>query len=115
MSLDRFGLIKTSLMDYPGEVAAVVFTVGCNLRCPWCHNPGLVVPPLPADLVSRRALLSFLRRRRPMLDAVVLTGGEPLFHQDLVFLLDEIKALGYKLKLDTNGTYPSRLEKLPEG
>jgi pyruvate formate lyase activating enzyme len=107
-------LVKTSLLDFPGEVVAVIFTPGCNLRCPWCQNPALVSDPFPEELVSREEVLAHLTRRRDVLGGVVVTGGEPLFQQDLIFLLEEIKALGYRIKLDTNGTYPRRLARIPE-
>jgi len=78
VGLDRLGLVKTTLLDYPGRVAAIVFTRGCNLRCPWCHNPALVVGEPPADLVPRDEVLRFLAHRRAVLGGVVVTGGEPL-------------------------------------
>ena len=104
-----YGLVKTTLLDYPGLLSAVVFTAGCNLRCPWCQNPGLVQEPWEGGLLDEEEILAFLERRRSVLQGVVVTGGEPLFHPDLAFFLDRIKALGYKIKLDTNGTYPDRL------
>ena len=112
MSLDSFGLLKTSLLDYPGRVSTVLFTRGCNLRCPWCQNPELVTGPLPENFVSKAAVLEHLRRRVGVVGGVVLTGGEPLWHQDLPLLIDEIRSLGYPVKLDTNGTYPERLAQL---
>jgi len=110
-----YGLIKTTLLDYPGLVSAVVFTAGCNLRCPWCHNPGLVHEPWEEGLVPEAEVLAFLEKRKGVLQGVVVTGGEPLFHPDLPFFLDKIKALGYRVKLDTNGTYPDRLEAVAPG
>jgi len=110
-----YGLIKTTLLDYPGVVAAVLFTAGCNLRCPWCQNPGLVKEPWESGLLPEAEVLSFLAKRRGVLEGVVITGGEPLFHPDLPLVLEKIKALGYQVKLDTNGTYPDRLEALPPG
>jgi pyruvate formate lyase activating enzyme len=74
--LIRFGLIKTSLIDYPGEVAAVIFTHGCNLRCPFCHNPGLVSGPVPRDFLDQDEVLAHLLKRRGVLGAAVITGGE---------------------------------------
>lgn len=115
MGLARLGLVKTTLLDFPGRVAAVVFTAGCNLRCPWCHNPGLVRGPQPTDFWPRDEVLAFLRRRRSVLGGVVVTGGEPLYHQDLPLLLEDIASVGLPIKLDTNGTYPRRLEALPAG
>lgn len=111
----HYGLVKTTLLDYPGLVAAVVFTAGCNLRCPWCQNPGLVHAPWEQGLVPEADILAFLEKRRGVLGGVVVTGGEPLFLPDLPFLLAKIKALGYRIKLDTNGTYPDRLEALDPG
>ena len=109
---DQFGLVKTTLLDFPGLVAAIVFTPGCNLRCPWCQNPGLVQAPWEAGLLSRQQLLDFLAKRRAVLQGVVFTGGEPLFHPATGELITAAKALGYQVKLDTNGTLPQRLEQL---
>lgn len=103
-------LQKTTLLDYPGEVAATLFTPGCNLRCPYCHNPELVTPPFPDDLLGREEILSFLRKRAGILGGVCITGGEPLMHRDLPELADEIHGLGLKVKIDTNGTMPERIE-----
>lgn len=112
---NAYGLVKTTLLDYPGQVAAVVFVPGCNLRCPWCQNPGLVHAPWADDLLPRDDLLSFLAKRRNVLGGVVITGGEPLFHPGTEALLAEVRALGYQIKLDTNGTLPRRLERLDPG
>ena len=112
MSLSRLGLIKTSLLDYPGEVAAVVFTAGCNLRCPFCHNPELVTMTSPEDFLPVDEIIAFLKRRSRVLGGVCITGGEPLMHLDLPELVLEIKALGLKCKVDTNGTFPDRLPQL---
>lgn len=110
-----YGLVKTTLLDYPGLVAAVVFTAGCNLRCPWCQNPGLVRAPWNEGLWTQDAVVEFLESRRSVLQGVVVTGGEPLFQPRLVDFLDRVKALGFQIKLDTNGTYPQRLTALGEG
>src|SRR6056297_47161 len=110
MALNRMALQKTTLLDYPGEVAATLFTPGCNLRCPYCHNPELVTPPFPDDLLSRGEILSFLKKRAGVLGGVCVTGGEPLLHPDLPELADEIHGLGLKVKIDTNGTMPERIE-----
>lgn len=115
MKSPGYGLIKTTLLDYPGLVAAVVFTAGCNLRCPWCQNPGLVQAPWEPGLLAEAEVLSFLQRRRGVLEGVVVTGGEPLFLPDLALLLDRIKDLGYQIKLDTNGTFPDRLAAVAPG
>jgi pyruvate formate lyase activating enzyme len=113
--MDRYGLIPTTLIDYPGRVAAAIFTVGCNLRCPWCQNPGLVSPPWATGLLGLDEVMDFLSRRRRVLGGVVVTGGEPLFDPDLPMVLERLGTLGVPLKLDTNGTFPERLERLPAG
>lgn len=106
----RLGLQKLTLLDYPGVVACTVFTGGCNFRCPFCHNASLVASG-DAGLISKNEVLDFLRRRAGILDGVCITGGEPLLHAETLDLATEIKTLGYKLKLDTNGSFPERLEK----
>lgn len=106
------GLQKLTLLDFPGTVACTVFTVGCNLRCPFCHNPALVFNP-PEDMrISEEEFFAFLKKRQGILDGVAITGGEPLLHADIGEFIAKIKAMGYKVKLDTNGTYPDRLEKI---
>jgi pyruvate formate lyase activating enzyme len=112
MALDKLGLVKTTLVDYPGKVAATLFTYGCNLRCPYCHNANLVAGGVPADFLSRGEVLRFLSRRRRVLDGVVVTGGEPLLHPDLPELIAEIRTLDLLVKVDTNGLLPTRLDLL---
>jgi len=106
------GLQKMTLLDYPGRVACTVFTAGCNLRCPFCHNASLVLPGEETQSLSEEEILSFLRTRRGLLDGVAITGGEPLLHRDIGAFLEKIRALGFAVKLDTNGTFPDRLEEL---
>ena len=106
------GLQKMTLLDYPGRVACTVFLGGCDLRCPFCHNAGLIDGTAPPVMDSAE-LLEFLKKRQGLLDGVAITGGEPLL-RDLSPLLGEIKALGYPVKLDTNGTHPDRLRELIE-
>ncbi len=106
------GLQKLTLLDFPGTVACTVFTVGCNLRCPFCHNPTLVFNPPESERISEDELFAFLNKRKGILDGVAITGGEPLLHSDIGEFIAKIKALGYKVKLDTNGTFPDRLEKI---
>ncbi|MBU1120202.1 anaerobic ribonucleoside-triphosphate reductase activating protein [Patescibacteria group bacterium] len=107
------GLEKLSLIDYPGKLSAIVFTHGCNLRCEYCHNPELVITPIaPEDIFDPEKVLKFLKSRKGKLDAVVITGGEPLLYDDLEPFLKSIKELGYLVKLDTNGLLPSKLKKL---
>ena len=103
------GLLKFSLIDYPGKVAAVVFTAGCNYRCPFCHNPELVLPELFNTPISTDDILAFLEKRKDQLQGVVVTGGEPTIHNDLPDFLFRIKSLGYFVKLDTNGSRPDVL------
>ncbi len=100
------GLLKFTLIDYPGRVAAVIFTQGCNYRCPFCHNPELVVPDLFHTPLSVEEVFSFLQKRRGQLQGIVVTGGEPTIHADLPEFLGKIKAMGYLVKLDTNGSRP---------
>ena len=109
------GIQKLTLLDYPGTVACTVFTAGCNFRCPFCHNAMLVLPEQIEDAsLGEDEVLSFLKKRRGVLDGVAITGGEPLLHRDLPELLGKIKALGYKIKLDTNGSNPELLRGIIE-
>jgi pyruvate formate lyase activating enzyme len=108
------GLLKFSLIDYPGKVAAVVFTAGCNYRCPFCHNPELVLPELFNPAISIDDVLAFLEKRKGQLQGVVITGGEPTIHNDLLDFLSRIKTLGYPIKLDTNGSRPDVLREIVE-
>ena len=105
------GFQRFSLIDFPGKICAIVFTQGCNFRCPYCHNPELVDATLPAvGSLSDQEVLSFLERRKGKLDAVTITGGEPLMQPDLEDFLSRVRAQGYLIKLDTNGSFPRRLE-----
>ena len=109
------GLQKLTLLDYPGKVACTVFTGGCNFRCPFCHNAPLVLPErLQGDENGAETVLAFLKKRQGILDGVAVTGGEPLLHADIGDFLREVKALGYSVKLDTNGSFPQRLIALVE-
>lgn len=104
------GLQKLAMVDFPGKVAATVFTGGCNLRCPFCHNAPLVTRPEEAERIDAAEVLSFLAGRRGLLDGVVLSGGEPLLQEGVEDFLARVRALGYAVKLDTNGCYPQRLQ-----
>jgi len=106
------GIQKCSLIDYPGKISAILFTVGCNFHCPYCHNPELVNET--ATLISEDEVFAFLKRRQNILDAVTITGGEPTIHDDLIQFIHDIKDLGYLVKLDTNGTNPSVVKKIQE-
>lgn len=104
------GLIKFSLVDYPGRTAAIVFTQGCNFRCPFCHNPELVIPECFSSPLPEEDFFSFLYRRKGLLEGVVVSGGEPTIHQDLPEFLKKIKEMDYLVKLDTNGSQPGMLK-----
>ena len=104
------GLQKLSLLDYPGHTACTVFTGGCNFRCPFCHNSALVLPERLQSTLEEQELLAFLKKRAGVLEGVAITGGEPLLHPDMPELLRKIRELGYEIKLDTNGSFPQRLE-----
>jgi len=106
------GLQKFSLIDYPGKISAIIFTKGCNFRCPYCHNPELVDPKLFTYTIDEDLILSFLRKRVGKLDGVVITGGEPLLQHDLIEFIERIKEMGYLVKLDTNGSYPENLKRV---
>lgn len=101
------GLQKTSLLDFPGKISAIVFTAGCNFRCGYCHNPELI-----NQIAAVKDVYEFLKLRAGKLDGVVITGGEPCVQKDLPEFIKSIKALGYAVKLDTNGSFPGMLEKV---
>ncbi|MFZ5803053.1 MAG: anaerobic ribonucleoside-triphosphate reductase activating protein [Candidatus Omnitrophota bacterium] len=103
------GFQPFSLIDYPSKIAAVLFTQGCNFRCPYCHNPELVLPELFMPLYEESAIWDFLEKRRGRLDGVVVTGGEPTQQPDLLDFAVRVKAMGYLFKLDTNGSAPEVL------
>ena len=105
------GWVKMSLLDYPGKVASTLFFEGCNLRCPYCHNPDLVISSRSGneDLVDPGEVLSYLETYRRMLEGVCITGGEPLLQPGLPALCDAIRTLGLQVKVDTNGSLPDAL------
>ncbi len=107
------GIQKLTCLDFPGLLACTVFTKGCNFRCPFCHNASLVTGAEEAAL-SQAEILSYLKKRRGILEGIVISGGEPLLHRDLEAFLEEVKALGYAVKLDTNGSEPACLQRLAE-
>ena len=107
------GLIKTSLIDYPGKLAAVVFTQGCNFRCGFCHNPDLI-PGTGEGRLSELEFFQFLASREGVLEGVVITGGEPTVQADLPQFIAKIKEYGYAVKLDSNGSNPKMLKDLIE-
>lgn len=106
------GLMKTTLLDFPGKVACTVFTSGCNMRCPFCHNSDLLNGEY--ENVELEEVLHFLTKRQGVLDGVCVSGGEPLLQSDIEDFLKSIKELGYLVKLDTNGSFPSKLKSVVE-
>lgn len=109
-----FGIQKLSLLDYPGKMACTLFTGGCNFRCPFCHNGDLVFLPENINKYHEVEVFDFLKKRVSVLEGVCISGGEPLLQKNLKVLLKKIKALGYQVKLDTNGTFPNKLKELVE-
>jgi pyruvate formate lyase activating enzyme len=106
------GLQKTTLVDYPGKVAATVFTLGCSFRCHFCHNPELVLPEQFNPVIPTDTVMDFFKSRVGKLEAVCITGGEPTVQKDIGQFIANLKGLGYLVKLDSNGTMPNVLQKL---
>ena len=104
------GLQKLTVLDFPGQVACIVFTAGCSFRCPFCHNATLVKGE--GDRIPEEEVLSYLKKRQGILDGVVITGGEPTLQNDLKDFIIKVKGMGYKVKLDTNGYHPDKLKEL---
>jgi pyruvate formate lyase activating enzyme len=112
MSMLLAGFQKMTLIDYPGKIATTVFTVGCNFRCPFCHNPELVEPAPDAIKTfekGEKTFFEFLEKRKGKLDGVCITGGEPTIHRDIIMFIRRIKKMGFLVKLDSNGTNPDVL------
>lgn len=107
-----YGLNKTTLLDYPGRVAATIFLGGCNFRCPFCQNSSLVLSPDRQPEIPEEEVLSFLKKRKGILEGVCVTGGEPTLSPELPEFLKKIQELGYPVKLDTNGSRPQVLKDL---
>ncbi len=105
------GLEKMTLIDYPGRVACMVYTIGCNFRCPYCHNPELVDETVETR-ITERDFFDFLDKRKKLLEGVVVTGGEPTMHADLPDFMKNVRARGVLVKLDTNGTNPAMLDRV---
>lgn len=106
------GLQRLTLLDFPGKMAATVFTGGCNLRCPFCHNASLVIPEKFGATIPEEEFFAFLDKRRGILEGVCVSGGEPTLYKDLPDFLKRIKEKGFLIKLDTNGTDPEMLKSL---
>lgn len=107
-----YGMQKMTLLDYPGYVACTLFTGGCNFRCPFCHNALLVLDLDENYTIPEEEVLAFLKKRQGLLDGVCVTGGEPLINKNIGDFLSKVKELGFKIKLDTNGTNPALLKEL---
>lgn len=105
-------ITKFTLIDFPGHISAIIFTQGCNFRCPFCHNPELVLPEKFEDPIPEDEVLKFLAHRKKYLDGVEFTGGEPTLQKDLPQMIKKIKEMGFAVKLDTNGTNPEMLKQL---
>jgi pyruvate formate lyase activating enzyme len=108
------GLQKLTLIDYPNKIACTIFLFGCNFRCGFCHNPNLILPERENKPILKEEVLDFLKKRKPYLDGVCITGGEPLINPSLVRFVEQIKELGYAVKIDTNGTNPEMISELIE-
>ena len=106
------GFQKCSLIEYPGRICAVVFTQGCNFRCPYCHNPALVDRRLYRKPIPEKVIADFLDKRHGLLEAVTVTGGEPLLQKNIFAFLKSVKKQSYSVKLDTNGSFPEKLERI---
>jgi pyruvate formate lyase activating enzyme len=107
------GFQKLTLIDYPGKIAATIFTVGCSFRCPFCHNPELVVgSPLLFHSNQEKEFFEFLEKRKGKLEGICITGGEPTIQKDIIPFIEKVKKMGFSAKLDTNGSRPDVLKKL---
>ena len=108
------GMQKLTLLDYPGNVACLIFTQGCNFRCPFCHNSGLLDMNNNCEKIDEKEVFKYLEKRKGLLDRVCISGGEPLLQKDIEYFIRKVKDLGYKVKLDTNGSSPKKLKQLIE-
>lgn len=108
------GIQRLSLLDYPDKTCCTIFTVGCNYRCPFCHNASIIGNSVPENGILQEEVIEFLKRRKGLLDGACITGGEPLLQDQLESFIREIKSLGFLVKLDTNGSLPKKLKQLIE-
>lgn len=108
------GIQRLSLLDYPDKTCCTIFTVGCNYRCPFCHNASIICNSVPENGILQEEVIEFLKRRKGLLDGVCITGGEPLLQDQLESFIREIKSLDFLVKLDTNGSLPRKLKQLIE-
>lgn len=113
-SLPIFGIQKLTLLDYPSKMASTLFCGGCNMRCPFCHNASLVFLDETMQKLDNNDILSFLKKRKNILEGICISGGEPLLHDTLEPFLRILRVFGYSIKLDTNGSFPKRLKNLVE-
>lgn len=104
------GFQKTSLLDYPSEISCIIWTVGCNFSCPFCYNIDVVTENVTR--ISEKEVLSFLEKRKNVIDGLVISGGEPLLQSDIISFCEKVKKIGYLIKIDTNGSLPGKLEVL---
>lgn len=107
------GIQKLTLLDFPGRLACTVFTTGCNFRCPFCHNASLVLPG-KGEHIDTEQVISFLKKREGILEGVCITGGEPCFQDGIEEFIQEVRSMGFLVKLDTNGSFPEKLSSLLE-
>ena len=110
--MNIYGYQKTTLLDYPGHVAATIFTGGCNFRCPFCHNSDLVTGLTISDSIPEEEIFTFLKKRKNVLSGICITGGEPTLQADLAEFIEKVRSFGYKIKLDTNGYRPEVIDAL---
>jgi pyruvate formate lyase activating enzyme len=108
------GLQKLTLIDYPNKIACIIFLFGCNFKCGFCHNPNLILPEKESKPILKEEVLDFLKKRKPYIDGVCITGGEPTINSSLPRFIEQIKELGYAVKIDTNGTNPDMISELIE-
>ena len=108
------GIYKTTLIDYPGRISTAIFTGGCNLRCRYCHNPGLVLPGNEGIAFTEEEVFDLLKKRKNIIEGLTITGGEPTLNDDLGIFIEKIKALGFPVKLDTNGLKPDVIADLAD-
>jgi pyruvate formate lyase activating enzyme len=104
------GFQKTSLLDYPDTISAIIWTIGCNFRCPFCYNKDLVLGNV--ETIPEDEILNFLKKRKGLLEGLAITGGEPLIQKDIVQFAEKVKKIGYLIKIDTNGMNPEKLKEL---
>lgn len=106
------GMQKLTLLDYPGKTACLLFTQGCNFRCPFCHNKDLLNNENNESIIDEREVFDYLEKRKGLIDGVCISGGEPLLQEDIEEFISKVKQMGFCIKIDTNGSSPSKLKRL---